>query len=83
MRGLEVRVAFASAIVLISIDKEAGNDQMESVFDLAQEVGAKDFEKNCTDVPVFFRDVPMLVQGWKKGFEYAAVDQAIYRMECK
>lgn len=83
MRGLEVRVAFASAMVLMSIDEEAGVDKLGSVYGHAQSMGSKDFEMKCTEVPVLFRDEPILTQGWKQGFEEAVADKEIYLLECQ
>lgn len=81
MLGLDIRVAFARAMVQMTIDPEKGIEQLDGVFGQAYELGRESWGKSLSDVPMLFRDAKILADGWKRGFDDAVADQAIHDAE--
>lgn len=81
MLGLDTRVAFVRAMVLMTIDAENAIEQLDAVRGQAYSLGFESFAKSLTDVPVLFRDAKILADGWRCGFDDAVADQAICEAE--
>ena len=72
MRGLEERIAYAKEKVAQSIFPSADGDEMHSIFHDATAQGICDYRKGIFDAPGMYRDVPLLLEGWNKGQEFAS-----------
>jgi hypothetical protein len=81
MRGLNVRVAYARAVVLAVIDVQKCGEALHDVLFDAEVQGFTEYKSDIFEVPVMFQSVPLLELAWESGqatacdFEIAAVNQ--------
>ena len=71
LRGMDARITMAHAhIAFVIYGDKAPNDAAEA-FDAylkAQNQGFTDFKAGISEIPMLFKDEPILVDGWKSGF---------------
>lgn len=71
MRGLDIRVAYATGKVHATYNSLRGTDEMlEATFD-AESYGYADFLAGEDNVPLMFVDEPSLAQSWGIGWSFA------------
>lgn len=67
MRGLDARVAYATAKVQCLIDEAIGEDRTYVALLDANNVGYWDHRAGCLDMPLMFNGEPHLHAAWKDG----------------
>ncbi len=71
LRGLDIRCAFARALILVHIYGECVEVVQEAFFDVrdaAIGIGMQDFHGGMDTIPILFVNEPLLVDAWKHGY---------------
>src|SRR5207253_2962738 len=68
---LEIRCAYAMALIAKSIYGQEANSQILIALVKAEEQGECDFEQGNFEVPGLFKDDPILSRAWRFGLEHA------------
>lgn len=68
---LDIRVKYASAMVLEVVDEINAHRKMSSVIKEAVGLGCNDYWAGINAIPIMFRDVPVLAQSWQRGWQAA------------
>lgn len=67
MRGLDVRVAFALAMIKRISDPENGLEDLQAVERDAEELGLSEHHQGLFEPPIMFADEPYLLKAWEAG----------------
>lgn len=70
MRGLQIRMAYASAKVMRVIDAEKAKDEFREVLFAANMYGYDEYLSDMKEPPTMFLDEPQLLKAWRKGWNY-------------
>ncbi|TDB43245.1 hypothetical protein [Photorhabdus luminescens] len=70
MRGLQIRIAFASAKVMRVIDAEKAKSEFNEVLFEARQCGYDEYSFGMKVPPTMFLDEPQLLKAWRNGWNF-------------
>lgn len=74
MRGLNERIAYAQAKIDMMFMPEGSpaENELHCIFHDAMSQGIHDYQNGKDDIPIMYLGIPLLVQGWMEGQDFAA-----------
>ncbi|MQL50085.1 MULTISPECIES: hypothetical protein [Photorhabdus] len=83
MRGLQIRMAYASAKVMSVIDTEKAKHEFCEVLFEANLCGYDEYSSGMKEPPTMFLDEPQLLKAWWNGWNFhSEAEEMQYCPEC-
>lgn len=71
MQAIDIRCEFAKSKLLQLVHGDAVDSPIGDQIEAATELGQFDFDKRVYEVPLMFKDEPILVSAWQDGQQFA------------
>ncbi|HCQ8372924.1 TPA: hypothetical protein OMD73_005232 [Klebsiella pneumoniae] len=82
LHGLDIRIEWGKAKVMLVIDKSKASSEMVDVLWSAETCGYTDYSLGRNSVPGMFGDEPLLVEAWERGWNFHAEADEMSNCEC-